>query len=178
MEYLVLISAREACRAAPSGRADLAADQAPAVKRHRLAIAEVDVTQHPAGAVRPRQHPEGGRIGHHHYVGKPGELLDAETAAAGERGYEHLVTGVQAVDSAGEVEAVGQRRDGGLWGQHLAARHAVLVDDREPDRPQAKLADPGRDLLRRGLPRRASQVVLGHEARLPDTRNIRAHRAP
>ena len=86
------------------------AEQAAAVQRHRLPVAEVDVAQHPAGPVRPRQHPEGARVGHHDHVGEPGELRDPEPATARERGHEHLVAGVQAVDRAGEVEPVGHRR--------------------------------------------------------------------
>ena len=49
----------------------------------------------------------------------------------------------------------------------------MLVDDREPDGPQAKLADPGRDLLRYGLAVSRGQPVLcqpvtGYEPWLPD----------
>ena len=161
------------------------AEQSAAVERHRLPVAEVDVAQHPSGPVCPWQHPEGGRVGHHDHVGETGELLDAEAAAAGERGHEHLVAGVQAVDGAGEVEPVGHRGDGGVGGQHLAARHAVLVDDRQPNGPQAKFADPGRDLLHHGRPLSGGRPVLcqpvtGYEPRLADagkTRSIGAHPA-
>ncbi len=111
------------------------------VQRHRLPVAEVHVAQHPPGAIRPRQDPERGRIGHQHHVREPGELLDAEPAAPRERGHEHLVAGVQAVDRAGEVEPVGHGRDGRLRGQHLAPRHAVLVDHGQPDRPQPQRTD-------------------------------------
>jgi hypothetical protein len=39
----------------------------------------------------------------------------------------------------------------------------VLVHDRQPDRPQFQLVDPGRDLLGRGLPARATQTVTTDE---------------
>ena len=155
------------------------AEQAAAVQRHRLPVAEVGVAQHPAGPVRPRQYPEGTGVGHHDHVGEPGELLDAEPAAAGERGHEHLVAGVQAVDRAGEVEPVGHRRDGGLRGHHLAARHAVLVDDGQPHGAQPELADPGRHLVQVVRPVVPGQPVTGHEPRLPyagyPARSIGAH---
>ncbi len=165
-------------------RGERPAKQAAAVQRHRLPVAEVDVAQHPAGPVRPRQHPEGARVGHHDHVGEPGELRDAEPAAARERGHEHLVAGVQAVDRAGEVEPVGHRRDGGLRGHHLAARHAVLVDDGQPHGAQPELADPGRHLVHVVGPVRPvwpGQPVTGHEPRLPyagyPARSIGAHPA-
>ncbi len=40
----------------------------PRAERHRPAVGEDDVAQHPAGVRRPRQHAEGRRVVHHHAV--------------------------------------------------------------------------------------------------------------
>src|SRR5206468_10867594 len=51
------------------------------VERHRPPVREVDVADHPARPVGPRQNSEGGRIGHDHDIGKARELVDPEAAA-------------------------------------------------------------------------------------------------
>ena len=151
-------------------------EQPAPVQRHRLPVTEVHVAQHPAGAVGPGQDAEGGRVRHQHHVREPGELLEAEAPALGERGHEHLVAGVQAVDRAGEVEPVGHGRDRRLRRQHLAPRHAVLVDHDEPDGPKLRGTDRVRHLPGEGFPLRRGQAVPAHEARLPDTRRIDGNR--
>src|SRR5205823_1158379 len=55
------------------------------IERHWPPVAEVDVADHPARPVGPRQHPERGRIGHDHNIRKARELIDPEPAALYER---------------------------------------------------------------------------------------------
>ena len=50
-------------------------------ERHRLAVGEIDVAQHPAGLRRPGQHAEGGGIGDHQEIAAALHLRHAEAAA-------------------------------------------------------------------------------------------------
>ena len=50
------------------------------VERHRPAVGEEDVAQHPARVRRPGQGAEGGGIGQHQHVGRALQLLHAEAA--------------------------------------------------------------------------------------------------
>ena len=113
----------------------------PPVEGHRSAAREVDVADHPPRAVGPREHAERGRIGHDHDVGEPGELVDPEAAALHERGREHPVARVEAVDRAREVGAVVHGGDCTGSGYVLAACDSVLVDENEAHRPQPELLD-------------------------------------
>src|SRR5262245_15571008 len=143
-----------------------AAHQAAPVRRHRLAVGEVDVAVHPPGTVGPRQDPAGGHIRYQHDVRESGELIDAEPAARREGWHEHLVAGVETVDRPGEVEAVRQGGDRHLRRKRLAARNAVLIDDGQPDGAQVKLAYPARERIRlRGL-LGGVQTMAGYEAML------------
>src|SRR5215831_15239685 len=145
-----------------------AAHQAAAVQRHRLAVGEIDVAEHPAGTVGPWQDPERGRIRYQHDIREPGELIDAKAAARRERRHEHLVAAVEAVDRPGEVEPVRHGSDRHLGGQRLAARDAVLIDDGQADGAQVKLAYPADDRGRRRGLLLGVQTVAGHEAVLAD----------
>ncbi len=58
--------------------------------------------------------------------------------------------------------------------QRLAARHAVLVDDDQPDGAQAELADARGDLVRRRRLLGAVEAVPGDEAVLADAADRRA----
>ena len=81
----------------------------PGVERDRRPAGEVGIAQDPCSAVGPRQNPEGRRIGDDDQIGEPGELRDSEAATGGECRREDRVGGVEAVDRAGEVDAVVQR---------------------------------------------------------------------
>jgi hypothetical protein len=63
-------------------------------ERHRRAVLEVDVAQHPAGLRRPRQHAERGGIGDHEEVAAALHLRHAEAAARREDRKRRLVRGV------------------------------------------------------------------------------------
>jgi hypothetical protein len=148
---------------------ELPPQQPPPVERHRLPGGEVRVAQQPAGAVRPGQDPERGRIGHQDDVGEAGELRDAEPAAGRERRHEYVVPGVERVDGAGEVEPVAERADGRLGGQRPGPQDAVLVRHRQPDRPQVVGEDLLPDLAREHVRRVGKQSVPRDKPRLSDT---------
>ena len=139
----------------------LAHDGAP-IERHRPAVAEVDITEHPAGAIRPGQDSKGRWVGHDNHVRETGEFLDAKATACAERGREHGVGGVEAVDRAGEVRPIAHRRDRRLGREELGAWHAVLVDKHNPDRAQPLVANLGRDLACR------LELLVGVESVLGD----------
>jgi hypothetical protein len=119
------------------------------VERQRAPVSEVDVADHPTRPVGPRQHPERRRIGHDHHVRVPRELVDPEPAALHEQRREDAVSGVEAVDRAGEVGAAPHRRGGPLAREVLAPRDTMLVNEDQPHRPQPELLDPRDDLDRR-----------------------------
>ena len=145
----------------------LAHDGAP-IERHRPAVAEVDITEHPAGAIRPGQDSKGRWVRHDHHVGEAGEFLDTKAAARAERGWKHRVAGVEAVDGAGEVRSVAHRRDRGLGREELGAWHAVLVDKHDPHRAQLLVANLGRHPACRLELLLGVQSVLGDEPRYAD----------
>src|SRR5215469_8632680 len=118
------------------------AHETAAIKRHWLAVAKIGVAEHPAGAISPWQDLERGGIGYQHDVGEPGEFVDAKTATCHERRHEYLIAAVQAVDRAGEVQAVAHGGDRHVRGERFGARHSVLVDDDQADGTQFELADP------------------------------------
>ena len=147
----------------------LLAKDGAAVERHGATVAEVDVANQPAGAVRPGQHTERLRVRDDEQVWEAGELVDPEAAAGREGGREHPVGGVEAVDGSGEVGAVAHRGDGRLGGEELRTGHPMLVDEHDTNGAKPLLAN-----LRSHFPGRrelflAVQSVLLHEAGTTDS---------
>ena len=143
------------------GRERVAQDMA-RTQRHRPAVGEVDVAQHPAGMRRPGQGPEGRGIGQHDHVGRAFQLLHAEAAARLPDREDRAVRRVLQQQGGGEADTVLQCRVDFRRHQRLAAKDAVLVGESQAhDRHVAGLHAP-LGLARRGL------AVLGPEARALD----------
>jgi hypothetical protein len=121
----------------------LRAELRASIERDGRSAREVDVADHPACAIGPRQYAERRRVGNDHHVGEAGELVDPEAATLPERGWEHTVSRVEAVDRAGEVRTVVHRSDRTCPGNVLAARDSVLVDENEAHGPEPELLDAG-----------------------------------
>ncbi len=74
-------------------------------ERHRLAVLEIDVAQHPAGLRRPGQHAERRRVGDHQEVAAALHLRHAEAAAGGEHREHGLVRGVLGQQRGGDASS-------------------------------------------------------------------------
>ena len=110
-------------------------------ERHRRAVGEIDIAQHPSGVRRPRQHAKRRGIGDHEKIAAAFHFRHAEAAARGEHGKHGLVRGVLGEQRGGNRAAVAHER-GRLTGDHrLAAQNAVLVRKREPDHFELMLLD-------------------------------------
>jgi hypothetical protein len=143
-----------------------------------LAGGEVHVGKHPAGLGRPRQHPEGRRVGHQDGVRPAGQLGHADTATRGEHGREQVVGGVHVQRRALEVLPVPQRDQEVVGGEGLAPDHTVLVAPGHPDRAQRLLLDLGDDPLGGLLLLVAPELVALDEADLADAQVLKAwHRS-
>ncbi len=110
-------------------------------ERHRLAVAEIDVAQHPAGLRRPRQHAERRRIGDHQEVGAALHLAHAEAAARGEYREGGLLGGILGEQRRRHRDTVAHRARGVSRHQRLAAQDAVLVGKRQPHHFEPVLFD-------------------------------------
>ena len=110
-------------------------------ERHRLAVLEIDVAQHPAGLRRPWQHAERGRVGDHQEIAAAFHLRHAEAAAGGEHREHGLVRGVLGEQRGGDRAAVAHHLGGVAGDDGLAAQDAVLVGKREPHDLEALLLD-------------------------------------
>ena len=99
------------------------------VERHRPAVGEEDVAQHPARVRRPGQGAEGGRVGQHNHVGRALQLLHAEARARLPDREHRAVRGVLQQHGGREADAVLQRGVYLARGKRLAAQHAVLVGE-------------------------------------------------
>src|SRR5207237_10616705 len=64
---------------------ELALEEVPRREMERPAVAEVFVAEHAADAARPWQHAKGRRSGEDDEIRRPGHLVEAHAAAAGER---------------------------------------------------------------------------------------------
>ena len=116
--------------------AELVHDRAiklPRRERHRLAVAEIEIAQHPARARRPRQRAERQGVRHHQRVGGAFHLLQPEAAAGGEHGKHGLVRSVLGKQRGGDAAAAFQRGQRLAGDQRLAAQDAVLVGKGEAD---------------------------------------------
>ncbi len=111
-------------------RQSLAVDVARA-ERHRSAVGEDDVAQHPAGVRRPGQHPERRRVGQHHDVGRAFPFLGPEGAAGAPHGKHRAMGGVLQQHRRTEAHAGLHRRGDLARDQCLAAQDAVLVGEGE-----------------------------------------------
>ncbi len=142
----------ETCVGEPKQRAAI---EVAGRERHRLAVAEIDVAQHPSGLRRPGQHAEGGGIGDHEEVGGALHLRHAEAATGGEYRKRRLVRGVLGEQRGGHGAAVAHRGRGVARHHCLAAQDAVLVGKRQPHDLEPVLLD--RFL---GLDRRLELLVV------------------
>ncbi len=133
-------------------------------ERHRLAVGEIDVAQHPAGLRRPGQHAERGGIGDHQEIAAAFHLRHAEAAARREHRKDRPMRRVLGEQRGGDRAAVAHHA-GGLAGHHgLAAQDAVLVRERQPHDLEAVLLDPFVGVGRRLELLVAPQPVTLHEA--------------
>jgi hypothetical protein len=125
----------------------------PAGERHRPAVLKIEVAQHPAALVGPGQHLEGGRVGDHDDVGGALQLAPAHAAAGREHREYGAMRGVLEDHGRGDHATVGEGSERLLGHQRLAAQHAVLVGEREPERLQTRGGD--------GLPHGRHRLFLG-----------------
>ena len=134
----------------------------PRAERHRPAVGQEDVAQHPAGMRRPGQRPEGRGIWQHDHVGRALQLLHAEAAARLPDREHRAMRGVLQQHRRGEADAVLQRRVDLGGSQRLAAQDAVLVGEGEPHHRHLAGLEATLRFARRRL------AVLGPEARAFD----------
>ncbi len=120
-------------------------------ERHRAAVAEIQVAQHPARRRCPGQHAEGGGIRHHQHVGRALHLFHTEAAAGGEHGKHRAVRGVFREHGGGDGAAALQRGDRLRGDDGLAAQNAVLVGEGEADDLEILLLDDAAHPRRRVL---------------------------
>jgi hypothetical protein len=111
-------------------------------ERHRLAVGEIDVAQHPPRLRRPRQHAEGGGIGDHQKVAAALHLGHAEAAAGREDRKRRLVRGVLGQERGRHRAAVAHHRRGLVCHDRLSAQDAVLVGKRQADDLEPVFLDP------------------------------------
>ena len=81
-------------------------------ERHRLAVPEIDVAQHPACLRRPGQNAEGRRIGDHQEIAAAFHLRHAEAAAGGEHREHRLVRSILGEQRRGHRAAVAHNLGG------------------------------------------------------------------
>jgi hypothetical protein len=121
---------------------------APRVLRHRRAVLKPRLAAQPAGALRPGQLLEAGRVGQQDQVAGERKARQLGRAA----GFEHLergaVGGVFQQQRADHADARAQRLDGRLGRQRLAAQHAVQVAPAEAHQLQAAGLDQAGRLQR------------------------------
>ena len=111
-------------------------------ERHRPAVGEIDVAQHPAGARRPWQHAERGGVGNHEEVAAALHLRHAEAAAGGEDRKHRLVRGVLGQQRGRERAAVAHHGAGLVRHHGLSPQHAVLIGKRQAHDLEPVLLDP------------------------------------
>jgi hypothetical protein len=119
-----------------------AAIKMPGRERHRLAVGEIDVAQHPTRPLRPRQHAEGQGIGDHQEVAAALHLRHAEPAAGGENRKHRFVRGVLGKQRGGDGAAVAHRGRGLARHHGFSAQNAVLVGKRQADDLESLFLDP------------------------------------
>ena len=117
-------------------------------ERHRLAVGEIDVAQHPAGLLGPWQDAERAGIGDHHEVGAALHLRHVEAAAGGKHRKHALVRSVLGEQRRRHADAGTQRADRVGGEQRLAAQDAVLVGEREAHQFELVRLDRTLDLAR------------------------------
>ena len=133
--------------------------QCPSRQRHRPAVGEIDVAQHPSGGIGPGQHAEGRRIRHHDEVAGAGHLVEPHAAARGEHRENRAVRGVFSKKRRGHRDAGAQRISGFGGDQRLAAQNAVLIGKGEAHHLELALLDFALDLTRNAALLRRPQIV-------------------
>jgi hypothetical protein len=116
-------------------------------KRNRLAVAEIDVAQHPARLVCPRKNTKGRRIGDHQEVASALHLGHGEAAAGGEYRIDGTVRGILGEQRCCHRNAGTHRTRGLGCEQGLATQHPVLVGEGEAHNLQLFFLDDLLDLF-------------------------------
>jgi len=150
----------------------------PRRERHRLAVGEIDVAQHPAGARRPWQHAKRRRVRDHDEITAALHFLEAEAAARREHRKRGLVGGVLGEQRRrhGDAALEGGRRR--LRHQSLAAQDAVLVGERKPHQFELVLLDRLQSGLRGGGLLVVPQTMAIDEARRGRSARALRHQCP
>ena len=105
----------------------------PRGKRHGRAIGKIEITQHPAGTLQPRQHPESCGVRYHDDVPGTGHLWQTEPTALRPDRVDGAVRGVFGKQRGGDGAAVSKSGIGAACRQALTPQNAMLISKRQPN---------------------------------------------